>query len=115
MNKLIDLREDYLDLVKQILKNTLQDEIGVTVYAFGSRVKQKAKEFSDLDLAVDKHGEKATGFVCRLLGDFEESNLPFKVDVIDLNGISKSFYEAIKNDLVNIKFDWEKVYHPTDS
>ncbi|MDR2268136.1 MAG: nucleotidyltransferase domain-containing protein [Holosporaceae bacterium] len=109
MNKLIDLREDYLDLVKQILRNALHDEIGVSVYAFGSRVRGKAEEFSDLDLAIDKHGVKAQELVCRLLGDFEESDLPFKVDVIDLNGISRSFHDAIKNDLADIMFDCKKV------
>jgi type I restriction enzyme S subunit len=108
MNR-IDIREDYLDLVKQILRDALHNEIGVTVYAFGSLVKWHAKEFSDLDLAIDKHGTKAPDLICRLLDDFEESDLPFKVDVIDLNGISQSFYDAIKNDLTDIKFDWKKV------
>jgi type I restriction enzyme S subunit len=109
MSRIVDLREDYLDLVKQILRNALHDETGVIVYAFGSRVKGKAKEFSDLDLAIDNHGKAAPDLICRLLSDFEESDLPFKVDVIDLNDISESFYDAIRNDLVDIKFDWKKV------
>ena len=67
-------------------------------YVFGSRAKGTHKPFSDLDLCTLKTMpilEKA-----QLQEDFEESNLPFKVDIIDWNDISEDFKQFIKNDLV---------------
>jgi predicted nucleotidyltransferase len=66
-------------------------------YVFGSRATGKAKAFSDLDLATEKNlspPEKAM-----ILTEFEESNLPFKVDLISLDSISASFKSHIGKDL----------------
>ena len=98
MKKDIDIEERHLKSVKDILRKILNKN-NVKVYAFGSRVKGKAKKFSDLDLAIDKNGEKDSALIRQLIDEFKESDLPFKVDVIDLNDISESFYDIIRADL----------------
>ncbi|GHU11059.1 hypothetical protein FACS189449_01740 [Alphaproteobacteria bacterium] len=102
----IDIPKEHLQLIMQILQSCLKD-VDCAVYAFGSRVKQSAKKFSDLDLAIDCCGKKASDSVLlKIQYEFEESCLPFKVDIIDLNAISPAFYDTIKNDLAPLTIDF---------
>lgn len=68
---------------------------GLEVRAFGSRVTGRAKPYSDLDLAVV--GERALDpdVFRRLREDFEESDLSFRVDVLDWHGISAEFQRIV--------------------
>lgn len=70
-------------------------------YAFGSRVKGNARPLSDLDLCVD--GNIPGNVLTHIDEDFEESDLPFKVDILQLNSLSEAFYTSIKNDLMLLK------------
>ena len=84
----------------KIVQDILQ-KYPYTFYAFGSRVKGSARKLSDLDICfmdtipwnVKAHMDE----------DFEESDLPYKVDIINGNTISDSFRDAIKNDLIKIQ------------
>ena len=72
------------------------------VWAFGSRATGKRlKKYSDLDIAV--HGRS----VCTDQGDitdaFDESLLPFKVEVIDLDTIDPKFRQRIERDFVPLQ------------
>lgn len=67
-------------------------------YMFGSRVTGKARKFSDLDLFVTGPVEGATLF--HVQDDFQESNLPFKVDVVHETRASQWFKDSIKKDLI---------------
>ena len=64
--------------------------------AFGSRVQGNAKPFSDLDLAV--MGETPLDFrqLAALKDAFAESNLPFRVDVVDWAATSEAFRGIIE-------------------
>ena len=65
------------------------------VYAFGSRYKNNNKKFSDFDIAIDT-GEKLSFEFLNILKDaFEESDLPYRVDIIDYNNISDRFKKII--------------------
>lgn len=65
-------------------------------YAFGSRVKGNPKTLSDLDLCF--FDSIPVNTLAHLDEDFEESDLPYKVDIVDWNKCSESFKNAIKND-----------------
>ena len=101
---IIDIEKKHLDLVKQILKKVLGENSDIIVFVFGSRIKGNAEKFSDLDLAIFKEGKKVPKLVAELLYEFEESNLPFKVDVIDLNDVSENFRKTIEKDLVKVEY-----------
>ncbi len=89
---MIDMTEVQLDEVREILSNHVPE---CEVRAFGSRVTGRAKPWSDLDLALI--GNEALGF--RRLGllkeAFQESTLPFRVDVLDWHETSPSFQAII--------------------
>ena len=67
------------------------------VFAFGSRVRGTSKETSDLDLAFALPDGARLPF--NRLGDikyaFSESDLIFRVDVLDYNGVEQYFREII--------------------
>jgi type I restriction enzyme, S subunit len=96
----IDIRRDQWQIVRDILqKNVPQHD----VWAFGSRAKWTAKPYSDLDLAIisDKPLSLAVG--AALAEDFSESDLPWKVDVVDWATTSESFRQIIERDKVVVQ------------
>ena len=88
----LDIREDHLLLVKNILKEQIPRR---AVWAFGSRVKGAATKTSDLDLCI--MGDDPLSFEClaHLRDAFSESNLPYKVDVIDWATLKPAFRAII--------------------
>ncbi|MGB4544415.1 MAG: nucleotidyltransferase domain-containing protein [Smithellaceae bacterium] len=68
----------------------------VEVFAFGSRVSGKAKPYSDLDLVVKEKNRIPINTLARLKEDFEESDIPFRVEILDWNGISRELQNIIK-------------------
>lgn len=103
--KPIDIEDAHADILQNAFKKHLSN--GVHVYAFGSRANWRAKRASDLDLAID-----ANDALKRNIGNLEEelslSDLPYKVDIVNLNSISDSFRKAIMPDLVPILWDWRE-------
>lgn len=103
----IDIRPEHLEIVKAILKQHLSAEI--KVWAYGSRAKWQAKDHSDLDLMLEHPKGEKIDFktIARLQSDFEESDLPWKVDVSDWAGISEEFRGIIKKEIVSIISEFE--------
>lgn len=66
-------------------------------YAYGSRVKNQAKKYSDLDICY--YEEIPWDTFSRLKEDLEKSNLPFKVDLVYWEWMNPEFKELIKDDL----------------
>jgi predicted nucleotidyltransferase len=89
---MIDVSPDHLRLVRSILSVHVA---GIEVRAFGSRVDGSAKPHSDLDLAVMTDSPLPSRTAALLREAFAESNLPFRVDIIDWAEISESFRKII--------------------
>ena len=90
---MIDVPAHHLTSIKQILAKHLPH---VEVLAFGSRISGKAKPYSDLDLVIREKKIIPINTLARLKMDFEESDIPFRVEIIDWNGISREFKKVIK-------------------
>ncbi|MBI4249316.1 MAG: nucleotidyltransferase domain-containing protein [Elusimicrobia bacterium] len=69
---------------------------GVEVRAFGSRVDGTPKEHSDLDLAVVAPAKLGIAALEELREAFAQSDLPFRIDVLDWNAISDEFKKVIE-------------------
>jgi len=91
---MLDLAPEHLNEVRRLLQLHVP---GRNVRAFGSRVQGNAKPFSDLDLAV--MGETPLDFrqISALKDAFADSNLPFRVDIIDWASTSEAFREIIES------------------
>lgn len=92
MKTAIDLTPAQRQQVQALLEHYLP---GTTVWAFGSRVTFKARPDSDLDLvAVTTPEQKAK--VSALKEAFEESDLPFRVDLLEWDEIPENFRKNIE-------------------
>ena len=89
---MIEMSAAQLEEVKRILREHVP---GCGVRAFGSRVTGRVKPWSDLDLAVI--ADQPLGFrrLGMLVEAFQESTLPFRVDVLDWHETSPSFQAII--------------------
>lgn len=94
----VDVRPIDLAIIWQILRSVLPPK--AVVWVFGSRAKRTARAFSDLDLVVDAGRPLTHGETTQLSIQFEESSLPYTVDVVDWRAVSASFREAIEQDRV---------------
>ncbi len=79
------------------------------VWAFGSRVTGKAKQFSDLDLAIITQQPLSLSEYAILKEAFDESDLPFKVDIVDWAATSVTFREIIKANKVIVQSAQDKI------
>jgi type I restriction enzyme S subunit len=85
----------------EIVRGLLQRHVpGREVWAFGSRAKGTAKPFSDLDLAILGTLPLPLSTLAELADDFSESDLPFKVDIVDWATTSESFRKVIEAERV---------------
>lgn len=67
---------------------------------FGSRTKGNPKRYSDLDICImDEIKDLELSYI---EDEFENSDLPFKVDLIVWNNISDEFKDIIRNDLSDL-------------
>ena len=88
------LRESFADVeVRSILQKHVPE---YEVWAFGSRTKGTAKHYSDLDLAVISDHALSLTVSAALDDEFTESDLPWKVDVVDWATTSEAFRKIIK-------------------
>ncbi|MCK3658236.1 DNA polymerase beta subunit [Pasteurellaceae bacterium Pebbles2] len=93
MHNSLDLKPEHEQIVRRILqKNVPNDE----VWAFGSRTKGTAKPYSDLDLVILSETPLTLSQLAILNEDFSESDLPWKVDVLDWSKLSQNFKDIIQ-------------------
>lgn len=93
----IDIGPDQWTIVRSILRRRVPTH---EVWAFGSRVKGMARKYSDLDLCVVAHEPLGLSLRAILAEDFAESDLPWKVDVVDWATTSEAFRKIIESDKV---------------
>ena len=91
---MIDISPAHFKMVKHILNIHVPN---YEVWAFGSRVTGTAKPYSDLDLVIITETPLPILDTAKLALDFSESDLPFKVDVLDWASLSKEFKKIIQN------------------
>jgi type I restriction enzyme S subunit len=96
----IDMHPDHWAIVRAILQRHIPQ---YEVWAFGSRAKWTAKKYSDLDLAVINNEPLPLSLSAALTDDFSESDLPWKVDVVDWATTSEAFRKIIEDDKVVVQ------------
>lgn len=80
----------------QIIERILQQYLpGYAVWAFGSRVGGPCKPYSDLDVAIVGVQPLSLQLLAEIAEAFSESDLPWKVDLIDWATTSEAFRQRI--------------------
>ena len=90
---MLQLRNKHQEIIQQILS-----KYPYKFYAYGSRVKGQAEECSDLDLCYQEKIPWKT--ISNIWGELEDSDLPFKVDLVYWEWMAPEFREIIRGDLI---------------
>ena len=93
MSPALALRPGDEQIVRAILMQHLPP--GTQVFVFGSRAGLSSKPMSDLDLSLEATSPLPLATLARLADDFDESPLPWKVDLVDRATVSEEFGKII--------------------
>ena len=96
---MLGITEIELEIIKNILMPFRAD---YKFYTYGSRVKGNFRPLSDLDLMIKGKTNANLNDIENLKELFDESNLPYVVNICDYYNLSESFYDIIKQDLVEV-------------
>ena len=94
----VDIRPDHLQDVQKILAVHLPPD--AQVWVFGSRASYTGKDTSDLDLALKSKKKLGSSLLHKLELAFEESSLPYTVDVVDLRSVDGPFKKIVEEQKV---------------
>ena len=102
MNKpVIDMDTKAKDIIDKLLQQYLAN---TEIWVYGSRIKGTAKRYSDLDLVAFASVEQVPALFA-LREAFEESDLPFRVDLFRWDDVPEQFQRNIKRE----KIVWNKL------
>src|SRR5215469_1843482 len=91
---MLDIAPEHLETLKVILSDFVPD---CEVRAFGSRCDGTARQYSDLDLCVRGNEKLDWQLLANLKDALMESNLPFRVDLLDYYTAPEHFRKTIDN------------------
>ena len=91
---MLDITPEHLKTVETILSEFVPD---CEVRAFGSRCDGTARKSSDLDLCVCGNEKLDWKLQANLKDALMESDLPFRVDLLDYHAIPEHFRKNIDN------------------
>ncbi|MBT4594858.1 nucleotidyltransferase domain-containing protein [bacterium] len=94
------IEQDKEELIKIISSHLPEAKI----ILFGFRARQDNTPESDIDIALDNKNQIDHYILSCIAEDIDESNVPFTVDVVDLNNVSEDLKkQMLKNEIV-----WKK-------
>ncbi len=99
----MDYGTKYIDTVKKIVLSNIDKDV-TCVFLLGSRADKSNTSRSDIDIGIKcKNGLGKTRY--KILNAIDESNVPYKVDLVDLNYADVNFKRTIARSVFEI---WNK-------
>ncbi len=91
---------NYLNQIKDLVLSELKDD-QMKIFVFGSRAKGNYRPGSDVDIGFIPQGRLNAGKISFLKEKIEDSNIPYKVDIVNFNEVSDEFRrQAMKNTII---------------
>jgi predicted nucleotidyltransferase len=91
------LSEKNWQIIEDIVLTPIKSQ-DAKIFIFGSRARSDASEFSDLDLLIEPIRPISTKLLAKIKGQLEDSNLPIKVDLVELQDLPTSYILAVTKD-----------------
>ena len=88
------IRKQAIEELRQIVLEAL-GEHDAAVWLFGSCARDDARQHSDIDIAILPRDDLPSGFFAELAADFEESTIPYDVDLVDLRRADAALVEEV--------------------
>jgi predicted nucleotidyltransferase len=98
MTAALELCDDDAAILRGVLRECLPKS--ARAYAFGSRVHGGARRYSDLDLALEWDQPLGLDLIGQIAEALSESDLPCKVDIVDLSLVEPAFRRRIAADCI---------------
>jgi len=86
--------DQYIRRIKKLILEQLKDE-PVEVIFFGSRANATAPSGADVDIALNALKKLSPSIIARLKTILEDSDIPYKVDIIDLTRTNENFRKEV--------------------
>jgi uncharacterized protein len=93
--KRFGLTDSQIQAVKGILQRRLGDRKELRIWVFGSRARGTQRPYSDLDLLVEATPHLSKSERDSLMEAFEESELPFKVDLVLAEELLAAYHSQV--------------------
>lgn len=96
------LKESEYQFVQDNLITPLKTK-GVKVYIFGSRVTGRNHPYSDVDILLDgDYTPEVENLIVKIKFLFEESNFPYKIDLVRLCDLAQSYRDNVLSSRVEV-------------
>ena len=89
------IKSKYKSAIIKVIRKYLPD---CNIYLFGSRATGKAKEYSDIDIALDNFSVIDRRFLRKITDELEDTNIPLEIDVVDIYVSSDDLRAKIKKE-----------------
>jgi predicted nucleotidyltransferase len=89
---MIDLLPAYIDIIKRIINRYIPNS---EIKIFGSRANNSSNNNSDIDIAIISNKKIDLKTLAKIKMAFEESDIPYRVDIIDYMSASENFKKII--------------------
>lgn len=86
------LPKEVKEIIIAMLKVLFSD---AKIYLFGSRATGQAQDQSDIDIAIDTGKQLSFSKIGEANDVLAALNIPYKVDVVDFNGVSQDMKDSI--------------------
>ena len=106
MTSPIDITPDHLEIVRGILRDHMP--LGARVWVFGGRGSRTTIDSSGLNLALEGDRSLSQKSLGLLKDAFAGSDLPYSVDVVDLNRLGDSFRKDVKSQIKPLVLDGDE-------
>jgi predicted nucleotidyltransferase len=92
--------EEYAQLDRWVVSPL--KKFGAQVWIFGSRARGDHKTFSDVDILYSLQPSLRLADLGNIRETIEESNFPFKVDLVDENVLAESYREQVLRERIGL-------------
>jgi predicted nucleotidyltransferase len=82
--------EDYINLLKDLILNLIDRE-NYAVFIFGGRARGRTGKAVDIDIGFLGNGPLAKDHLADIYYAIEESEIPYKVDLVDFYSVDQQF------------------------
>lgn len=94
------LKIEELEEIKSLIQKYFSKIDDCKVYLFGSRANGLHKPFSDIDLAIKSNSKKLSSQISLFLEGWEQSKIPYKVDISDWKELFKPYLPQINKEKI---------------
>jgi len=87
--------------IKKILFQFLDSQKDMA-FIFGSRATGSSRKFSDIDIGVKCEKQIDLLLLSDIEEAFEESNIPYKIDVVDFSNVTNTFRDVSMQEIIKL-------------